>query len=283
MSKILFAVLSFMSATSWIMVVHYIDKISDRIKNPVRRNRKKTVYRIITAFSVTFSNHILVLLAISRLPQKEGYLGYYKFETETLVKIFKVVLLNSVLFVGNWICVTQNEGMKLFFGYNLEVNLENFKKFVVCPFLEEALFTTLAYHSYVVLNPESNPGFNFYILNSVIFSFSHLHMKWNLIHDVLVDQGIGVKDKSIRIFKIGFSLVLITFIYKCYCNWVFSRILDFWSLFILHSYCNMMGAPRGDFEGENGQFLQVFGIKIKGWIHIAAIAAFFLLGNFVLL
>lgn len=282
MSMILFAILSFTSATSWIMVVHYIDKIAERIKHPIRKERRKNVYRIITAFSVTLCNHVLVLLSISRLPNKQNYKDFYFFNFSTFAKIFKVLLLNTVLFSGNWVCIVQNEGVLRFLKFNFSLNLQNAKKILVCPFLEEALFTVLAYHSYIVLNPNSDPGFNFYILNSLIFSLSHLHMKWNSITDVIHDEYLTSKEKMLKILKIGISLVLITFVYKLYCNWIFTKVLDFWSLFLLHMYCNMMGAPRADFVDWEGKYLKIFGVEIKKWIHFASIGIFLIMGNFVL-
>lgn len=286
MSIILFSILSFTSATSWIMVVHYIDKISEKIKNPIRRQRKKDIYRIISAFSVTIFNHVLVLLAVSRLPQnRKNYIFYYKNGglSEILTKIPKIFFLNFVLFIGNFICIFQNEGFYWFLKGNFEFNLKNLKKNFVCPFLEESLFTVLAYHSFSILSPKiENFDKKFFLINSSIFALSHLHMKWNDIHDIIFDEFYTFKEKIFRIFKLSFSLVFVTFIYKLYCNWIFTKVYDFWTMFFLHSFCNILGAPRGDFMDDSGRYLKIFGVEVKGWVHFLGIFGFLFLGNYAL-
>jgi len=121
---------------------------------------------------------------------------------------------------------------------------------VVAPWLEEMLFTVLGYWSFVTFNSNSfskSSKSAYVILNSVIFSLAHLHMKWDEISFIWSrPRGSGrnsLVEKFAKTARVSLGLLLVTFIYKIYTNLVMAKMENFWPCFILHSYCNLMGPP----------------------------------------
>ena len=279
MSLITFTLITFISTLSWIILVHQIDKRTSRIKNPIKRQRLKDIYRIASAAIVTITNHLLILHLVSQThPQasKRDYTRYYNLSQRTLYNTLKVQLLNAVLFLGNWICIARNEGLTNYLISQTSPNLENLKRLVVCPLLEEALFTVLSYHLFTIICYES-PGFTFSFITALTFGLAHLHMRSDQVKFILKrpSQG-GFGSKISDIVKLSLKTCLVPFIYKLYCNWVMSRVESFLPVVLLHTVCNSLGAPRGDWEGWSGRK----GV-LGGWVHLVCIATFLWLATFV--
>lgn len=249
MSLLLSLILNFCSALSWIMLVHYIDKIAEKHSNEARRARKKIVYRIVSAVVITIVNHLMYLLATATLKKPVSLQSYYAFGLVTFWKIFKVLLVNSILFFGNWMCLNSHnyESLKDRF---MDMDLEFWKSIVIAPFLEEMLFTAITHWSFQAFqyqNGGSSSPVLYVLTNSLIFSLAHLHMKWDEIS--IIWSGLkehkadGLISKLIRSARVSVNLLIITFIYKLYTNMVVTRVQNFWPCFLLHAYCNLMGGP----------------------------------------
>lgn len=97
-------ILNFASALSWIMLVHYIDRIVEKTVDPSRQRRKKLIYRISSATFVTVVNHFVYLLATSTLNRSIGLGVFYGISFHTFVNVVKVIVVNTILFSGNWMC-----------------------------------------------------------------------------------------------------------------------------------------------------------------------------------
>jgi Type II CAAX prenyl endopeptidase Rce1-like len=149
MSLFLSLFLNFSSALSWIMLVHYIDSFVDKNSNEQRRARRKVVYRIASAVIITIINHGMYFLATSTLEKTHKWSNYYELGFDIVFKIFKVLLVNSVLFFGNWLCESSKNFVNVKDTFqNRDLNF--WKSIVIAPFLEEMLFTVLPHWSFGV-------------------------------------------------------------------------------------------------------------------------------------
>lgn len=154
MTLILPLALNFASAISWIMLVHYIDKVIEKTVDPSRYRRMKLIYRICSAAFITAVNYALYFVATSTIKRPIGIAKYYELAPSTLVKVFKVAIVNTILFSGNWLCqLCQN--FEPILSRVASRDLEFYKTILIAPWLEEMLFTVLGYWSFVVFNHTS--------------------------------------------------------------------------------------------------------------------------------
>lgn len=247
--------LNFCSAMSWIMLVHYIDRIVEKHTNEFRRARKKVVYRIVSAVVITIVNHGMYFLAMVTLRKPIGLGSYYRLDLGTFWKIVKVLLVNSVLFFGNWMVQHSQNYQPLkdtLSKPNRDLNL--YKRILIAPFLEEMLFTVLSHWTFTIFQLNSNRSTSptlYVIANSLVFSLAHLHMKWediSIIWSYKSYKSGGIISKLIQSARISLGLLIITFVYKTYTNIVITRVVNFWPCFILHAYCNLMGGPSLNYQ-----------------------------------
>ena len=194
-------------------------------------------------------------------------MDYYGIGFNTVLSTIKIAALNTVLFAGNhYINFASNRLQENRLNFDF---LEFLTKIVVCPFLEEALFTTLSYHVYIQICSTSCtrvPGAFFYTVSALIFAATHIHM----IKDSLLEKLKTLPDSKLVKFKEIAKKCLLTmlfpFIFKIYSSWVMVKIGNFWPCFMLHAYCNYMGGPvirGGDWT------------KFDSRMHLGCIVAFF--------
>jgi hypothetical protein len=238
------------------MLVHYIDRLVDKHSNPVRRARKRIIYRIVSAVIITVVNHATFFLATSTLKKPMKWASYYTFDLVTVWKIFKVLLVNSTLYFGNWMC-QNSSGFEKIKGQLQDFDLESIKTILIAPFLEEMLFTVLTHWSFLVFQHSgkgTDSSMLYVLTNSLIFSLAHLHMKWDEIS--IIWSGMkghsedGLINKLVRSARLSLNLLIITFIYKVYTNMVVTRVRNFWPCFLLHAYCNFMGGPSMNYTSK---------------------------------
>ena len=176
-------VLNFASAISWIMLVQYVDTVVQKTVDPSRYKRMKLIYRIACAAFITAVNYGMYFVATSTIKKPVGLAKFYELAPSTLVKAIKVLVVNTILFSGNWLC-QMSQNFEPMISKLENRDLEFYKTILIAPWLEEMLFTVLGYWSFVTFNHNSTKKSStsaYVIFNGLIFALAHLHMKWEQI------------------------------------------------------------------------------------------------------
>lgn len=114
--------------------------------------------------------------------------------------------------------------------YNPLVGVRNL---LVAPFTEELFFRS-GLISYLLASGIS-PSTSLWV-SPFLFGFAHLHH----MYDLVVHQGWSWKHAVLRCaFQFGYTLV-----FGWFASFILLRTGHFVSLFLVHSFCNLMGFPR---------------------------------------
>ena len=141
--------LSFFYSTFWIFVVHRVDKFALK-QTRMDVTRAKQIFRIGSACFVTLISYLITLVILEIFGNKRTHISdYYGLGVSTWLSTLKIAALNTVLFAGNHYINFVTRNHQKFEKFEKFDFLDFLTKILVCPFLEEALFTTLSYHVYI--------------------------------------------------------------------------------------------------------------------------------------
>lgn len=177
---------------------------------------------------------------------------YYALNWNALTGVVYALIINTVLFNGNIVYylfhADDEESLARKISQKWAVQpISTFKVYVVAPAYEEATFSVLLYAAFKNLGLESNLYFS--LITSICFGLSHIHMKWDILKEIVKDPKTSSWVARIRKCTAEVSgIVLITTIFCLYSKVIFLKTLSFWPCFILHAACNILGSPITGFN-----------------------------------
>ena len=178
------------------------------------------------------------------------FIGFFSIDFHTVPQIAYVVVLNSVLFVGNiyYMCRYVDVRELIHSKFEEGERVSTIKTLIVAPFIEEAVYTMFLYSCFLKLGLVGDLYFT--LVSSIFFGLSHMHMRWESIKDTFKNKELSLPQKIVNVFHTTKGIVVVTFLFSLYGKTVFSKLKNFWPCFVLHSYCNMLGEPKTGFKHD---------------------------------
>lgn len=244
---------------SYVLFIRIGVKSGDRNHPAVMKSR---ILRVLIATIINFSIAPYILIyylgIIPNLTSFYEIMGITNLmKIENLVSVFKTLLLFIVLFAGPIFDMLLTPEI-LFSQYS--TNLQLFRDLFIAPITEEFFYTSLTMGSLLSYKLSLKSSFSpsslsyspkqfhndssisrYLILSPLFFGFAHLH------------HGIEMKHKGMKLVEVlavcGFQC-LYTTLFGYLTNLVFVNTGSLWCCFIAHSFCNFMGFPSLNIEGN---------------------------------
>jgi prenyl protein peptidase len=175
---------------------------------------------VINSSKETYYRTAKVLL-VSIIAQMFIHTSMWHFD---IIGIIKVIILNTVLFIGEYIAIYRKKVPIR----PPEINSFTAKVLLFAPFAEEFLYRG-CFITYLIENGYSTK--QCILLAPLVFSLSHFHF-------------VILEEKTMQYILAVCFQGAFTYVFGIYSGYIFIQTRSIWPSIILHSYCNLLGFPQ---------------------------------------